>query len=174
MSVTSPAEEPAPRSGGRLIPTRLAKVLDPETKQPVAPGEGGELLVSSDYSYVMGGYLNNPAETKETFVELDGKTWCKTGDYVKMSAEGEIEFIDRRADLIKHKGYRVSAARVESVLQDHPAVVAACVVGVPDPIAGEQVKAFVNPEGGYPGCDLLRSHQTLPRKTSPLRSTRLH
>jgi len=143
ISVTSPYEEASARSVGRLVPTRLAKVLDPETEQPVPPGEGGELLVSSDYSYVMGGYLENPAETKETFVERDGKTWCRTGDYVKMSAEGEIEFIDRRADLIKHKGYRVSAARVESVLQDHPAVVAACVVGVPDPAAGEQVKAFV-------------------------------
>ena len=143
ISVTSPGKEPGPRSVGRLIPTRLAKTLDPETQQPMPPGEGGELLVSSEYSFVLNGYLENPAETRETFVELDGRTWCRTGDYVKMSADGEIEFIDRRADLIKHKGYRVSAARVESVLQDHPAVVAACVVGVPDAIAGEQVKAFV-------------------------------
>jgi long-chain acyl-CoA synthetase len=143
ISVTSPAHQTSARGVGRLIPTRLAKVLDPEAQQPVAPGEGGELLVSSEYSYVKHGYLDNPAETKESFVEIEGRTWCRTGDYVKMSAEGEIEFIDRRADLIKHKGYRVSAARVESVLQDHPAVVAACVVGVPDLIAGEQVKAFV-------------------------------
>jgi long-chain acyl-CoA synthetase len=143
ISVSSPAEEPKPRSVGRLIPTRLGRVVDPETLEPAPAGEGGELLVSSDYSYALGGYLENPAETKETFVELDGKTWCRTGDYVRMNGEEEIEFIDRRADLIKHKGYRVSAARVESVLQDHPAVVAACVVGVPDPIAGEQVKAFV-------------------------------
>ncbi len=143
ISVTSPTTEPAARSVGRLIPTRLAKVLDPEALKAVAPDEGGELLVSSDYSYLMGGYLDNPAETTESFVKLDGRTWCRTGDYVKINADGEIEFIDRRADLIKHKGYRVSAARVESVLQDHPAVVAACVVGVPDAIAGEQVKAFV-------------------------------
>jgi long-chain acyl-CoA synthetase len=143
ISVTPPGAEPQPRGVGRLIPTRLARVIDPEKLEPTTSAEGGELLVSSDYSYVMGGYLENPAETKESFVKLDGKTWCRTGDYVKMSEQGEIEFIDRRADLIKHKGYRVSAARVESVLQDHPAVVAACVVGVPDPVAGEQVKAFV-------------------------------
>lgn len=143
ISVTPPSREPGPRSVGRVIPTRLAQVLDPESQQPVPAGEGGELLVSSEYSYVLNGYLENPAETRESFVKHAGATWCRTGDYVKMSAEGEIEFIDRRADLIKHKGYRVSAARVESVLQDHPAVVAACVVGVPDPIAGEQVKAFV-------------------------------
>jgi long-chain acyl-CoA synthetase len=126
-----------------MIPTRIAKVLDPESSQPAAPEAGGELIVGSDYSYIKDGYLDNPAETKETFLRLDGMTWCRTGDYVKIDAGGEIEFIDRRADLIKHKGYRVSAARVESVLQDHPAVVAACVVGVPDVIAGEQVKAFV-------------------------------
>jgi long-chain acyl-CoA synthetase len=143
ISVTSPSREPSPRGVGRLIPTRLAKVLDSETQKPAPLDEGGELLVSSDYSFVVEGYLDNPAETKESFIELDGRTWCKTGDHVKMSADGEIEFIDRRADLIKHKGYRVSAARVESVLQDHPAVVAACVVGVPDVVAGEQVKAFV-------------------------------
>jgi long-chain acyl-CoA synthetase len=143
ISVTSPLHESLPQSVGRLLPTRLAKVIDPETQRVVAAGEGGELLVSSEYPFVKNGYLENPAETKQTFIDIDGKSWCKTGDFVKMSAEGEIEFIDRGADLIKHKGYRVSAARVESVLQDHPAVVAACVVGVPDPIAGEQVKAFV-------------------------------
>jgi len=143
ISVTPPTKSVAARSVGRLIPTRLARVVDPEELQPIAPEEGGELLVSSDYSYLMGGYLDNPGETKGTYVEIEGRTWCRTGDYVRMSADGDIEFIDRRADLIKHKGYRVSAARVESVLQDHPAVVAACVVGAPDAIAGEQVKAFV-------------------------------
>ena len=143
ISVTAPGGQTSPRSVGRLIPTRLAQVIDPETQQPAPAGEGGELLVSSEYPFVKNGYLENPAETAQTFVTLEGKTWCRTGDFVKMSPEGEIEFIDRRADLIKHKGYRVSAARVESILQDHPAVVAACVVGVPDPIAGEQVKAFV-------------------------------
>jgi long-chain acyl-CoA synthetase len=143
IAVTAPGEEPSPESVGRLIPTRLAKVLDPETRDTLPPDAGGELVVSSDYSYIMKGYLENPTDTEEAFVEMDGRTWCRTGDHVKMSAQGDIDFIDRRADLIKHKGYRVSAARVESVLQDHPAVVAACVVGVPDVVAGEQVKAFV-------------------------------
>jgi long-chain acyl-CoA synthetase len=143
ISVTAPAADSPSRSVGRLIPTRIAKVVDPEELSPVPPQDGGELLVGSEYSYPLGGYLDNPAETAATFVELDGWKWCRTGDFVRMSPDGEIEFIDRRADLIKHKGYRVSAARVESVLQDHPAVVAACVVGAPDPLAGEQVKAFV-------------------------------
>lgn len=159
ISVTEPNTEPKPRTVGRLIPTRLAKVLDPETLEPAAPEEGGELVVSSEYSYVIAGYLDNPTETAQTFIELDGRKWCRTGDCVRISAEGEIEFIDRRADLIKHKGYRVSAARVESVLQDHPAVVAACVVGAPDPVAGERVKAFVilkQDARGVTAADLIK------------------
>lgn len=143
ISVTPPAGEPSPQGVGRLIPTRIAKVIDPETLGPLPVGEAGELLVSSDYSYAAGGYLDNPTETKETYIRLEGQPWCRTGDYVKLSADGEIQFIDRRPDLIKHKGYRVSASRVESALQDHPAVVSACVVGTPDPTAGERVKAFV-------------------------------
>ncbi|MBI4526853.1 MAG: AMP-binding protein [Deltaproteobacteria bacterium] len=159
ISVSEPAKKPAPSSVGRLIPTRMAKVVDPETLQPVPPDEAGELLVSSDYSYPLGGYLDNPAETEGTFVEFEGRTWCRTGDYVRINPEGEVGFVDRRSDLIKHKGYRVSAGRVESVLQDHPAVVAACVVGVPDPIAGEQVKAFVILKGdvrGVTSYDLIK------------------
>ncbi len=143
ISVSPLDREPAPAKVGVLLPTRQAKVVDPETLTPVSFNRAGELLVSSDYSYVAGGYWDNPTETKQTYVEIDGKTWCRTGDYVSLAPDGEIEFVDRRADLIKHKGYRVSASRVESVIQDHPSVMAACVVGTPDSVAGENVKAFV-------------------------------
>ena len=57
--------------------------------------------------------------------------------------DGNLYFVDRSADIIKYKGYRISASEVETVLQNHPAVTAACVVGVPDPKAGERLKAFV-------------------------------
>lgn len=143
ISVSRLEKEPGPQNVGRLIPTRSAKLVDPETLATIAPGSAGELLIGSDYSYAAGGYWDNPKETEETYVRLEGRTWCRTGDYVKISAEEEIEFLDRRADLIKHSGFRISASRVESVLQDHPAVVAACVVGAPDVVAGENVKAFV-------------------------------
>jgi long-chain acyl-CoA synthetase len=76
-----------------------------------------------------------------------------------MDREGWLFFLDRSADLIKRRGYRVAAARVEAVLQEHPAVVAACVVGVPDPEVGERIKAFVVlKEGlrGVSGYELLR------------------
>ena len=143
VSVSPLGEEPAPQSVGRLLPTRLAKVVDPDSMAPVSFGVAGELLISSDYSSGEEADRDNPRQLKETLVRLDDRNWRRTGDYVTLSADGEIEFIDRSADLIKHKGYRVSAARVESVLQDHPTVVAACVVGTPDAMAGENVKAFV-------------------------------
>jgi len=57
--------------------------------------------------------------------------------------DGELYFVDRSADVIKHKGYRVSASEIEAVLQDHHNVIAACAVGVPDPKIGERIKAFV-------------------------------
>ncbi len=143
ISVSPLDKEITPNSVGRLIPTRLGKAVDPETLAPVPFGQAGELVISSDYSYVVEGRPDDTTEMEETHVSLDGRLWHKTGDYVTLTADGQIEFIDRRADLIKHKGYRISASRVESVLQDHPAVVAACVVGTPDPMAGENVKAFV-------------------------------
>jgi len=62
---------------------------------------------------------------------------------VKIDQEGWIFFVDRSVDLIKHKGYRISASRVEGVLQEHYAVMACCVVGVPDENVGERIKAFV-------------------------------
>jgi long-chain acyl-CoA synthetase len=62
---------------------------------------------------------------------------------VKLGEDGHLYFVDRTADIIKYKGYRVSASEIETVLQDHPAVIAACVVGVPDVKSGERIKAIV-------------------------------
>ena len=143
ISVSPLGEEPSGQSVGRLLPTRLGKVVDPETLAPVPLGVAGELLVSSDYVTVETADRDKAMQMTETYVWLDDRNWRRTGDYVTLAGDGEIEFIDRGADLIKHKGYRISAARVESVLQDHPTVVAACVVGTPDTVAGENVKAFV-------------------------------
>lgn len=159
ISISPLDKDPGPQQVGRLIPTRAAELVDPETLAPLPSGVAGELLISSEYSYAAGGYWDNPKETEETYVRIAGRTWCRTGDYVRIGLSGEFEFLDRRADLIKHSGFRISASRVESVLQDHPAVVAACVVGVPDREAGENVKAFVILRAdirGVTSYDLLR------------------
>ena len=65
------------------------------------------------------------------------------GDYVQQDEKREIYYIERSADIIKYKGYRVAASEVEAVLQDHQTVIGACVVGVPDPKVGERIKAIV-------------------------------
>jgi long-chain acyl-CoA synthetase len=76
-----------------------------------------------------------------------------------MDEDGELYYVDRSADIIKYKGYRVSCSEIEAVLQDHPAVVGACVVGVPDPKVGERIKGIVvlkEDVRGVSGSELLK------------------
>lgn len=129
------------RSVGRIVASKEVKIVDPAALEPVQPGESGELLVSSPQ--MVSAYLNKPEETRSAFVEIDGRLWYRTADIMRMDADGNLYFVDRTVDTIKHKGYRVSASEIESVLQEHPAVISACVVGVPDDIMGERIKAYV-------------------------------
>lgn len=145
------------KSIGRLLPSKKVKIVDPETLEPVAVGQPGELLVHSEK--MVRQYWNKPEETAEAFVEIDGLLWYRTADIVSTDEEGNFYFIDRTVDTIKHKGYRVSSSEVESVLQEHPAVVGACVVGIPDKKVGERIKAFVvlkEDVKGITGYDLIR------------------
>ncbi len=130
-----------PRSVGRIVASKEVRIVDPATLEPVQPGEPGELLVSSPQ--MVSAYLNKPEETRSAFVEIDGRLWYRTADIMRMDADGNLYFVDRTVDTIKHKGYRVSASEIESVLQEHPAVISACVVGVPDDRMGERIKAYV-------------------------------
>lgn len=129
------------RSVGRIVASKKVKIVVPSTLQPVQPGEPGELLVSS--ASMVTEYLNKPEETRSSFVDIDGCRWYRTADIMRMDAEENLYFVDRTVDTIKHKGYRVSASEIESVLQEHPAVIGTCVVGVPDEKVGERIKAYV-------------------------------
>jgi long-chain acyl-CoA synthetase len=133
--------EPDPMSIGLPLPSRRVKVIDPATIEVLPPNEVGELVVTSKHS--MKTYLNKPAETEASFVPINGEVYYRTGDFVKYGEDGQIFYVERSADILKHKGYRVSASEVEAVLQDHPVVVGACVVGVPDRKVGERIKAIV-------------------------------
>jgi long-chain acyl-CoA synthetase len=133
--------ENPPKSVGRIVPTKKVKIVDPATLEPVLPGEPGELLVSSEY--MVTGYLKKPEETATSFIDLEGAKWYRTADIMSMDEEGNLYFIDRTVDTIKHKGYRISASEIESVLQEHPAVIGSCVVGLPDEKVGERIKAYV-------------------------------
>jgi long-chain acyl-CoA synthetase len=133
--------ETPPKSVGRIMATKKIKIVDPATLEPVKTGDPGELLVSSDHMVTY--YLNKPEETAESFIEIDNAKWYRTADVMSMDADGNLYFVDRTVDTIKHKGYRVSASEIESTLQEHPAVIGACVVGVPDEKVGERIKAYV-------------------------------
>ena len=133
-------EEPTASRIGFPVVSKELKVVDLDTLEPVPPNTPGELLVYTDY---LESYWNKPEETAISFVELDGKTYYRTKDMVRMEEDGALYYVDRAADVIKHKGYRVSCSEIEAVLQDHPAVIGACVVGVPDPKVGERIKAMV-------------------------------
>ncbi|MBW1943740.1 MAG: AMP-binding protein, partial [Deltaproteobacteria bacterium] len=119
--------------------------------------ETGEVLATSQY--ITGSYLNKPEETAASYVEIDGKIWYKTNDYVQMTDDGSLKYVDRSSDVIKYKGYRVSCSEIEAVLQDHIAVIGSCVVGVPDPKVGERIKAMVvlkEDARGVSGGELIR------------------
>ncbi|HXX36183.1 MAG TPA: AMP-binding protein [Thermodesulfobacteriota bacterium] len=133
--------DPELMSIGVPLKTRQCKVVNPDTLESVPIGEIGELLVTSDYT--VKNYWNKPEETSHSYVEIEGKVYYRMGDYVKRDEKGEIYYVERSADIIKHKAYRVSASEIEAVLQDHPTVIGACVVGVPDSKVGERIKAMV-------------------------------
>jgi long-chain acyl-CoA synthetase len=133
--------EPSLMSIGLPLKTRQCKVIDPDKLESVPVGEIGELVVTSDYT--VKSYLNKPEETSHSYIEIEGKIYYRMGDYVKQNEKGEFIYVERSADIIKFKAFRVSASEIEAVLQDHPTVIGACVVGIPDPKVGERIKAMV-------------------------------
>ena len=150
-------KNPNPNTIGLPLRSRSCRVVDPETLEPVPAGETGELLVTSPYS--MKEYWKKPDETQRSYIEMDGKIFYRMGDFVSEDEDGQLVYMERSADVIKHKGYRVSASEVEAVLQDHPTVIGACVVGIPDPKVGERIKAIVvlkEDAKGVGGTDLMK------------------
>jgi long-chain acyl-CoA synthetase len=141
VSLTAMGEVAPAGSAGRITPLQEVRLVDPDTLQPVPPGKPGELLISSEH--MVRAYWNKPEETAECFVNVDGKLWYRSRDIVNVDKEEWLFYLDRSVDTIKHKGYRVAASEIEAALQEHHAVIASCIVGVPDEKVGERIKAFV-------------------------------
>lgn len=146
---TSPLLKRKIGSIGTPIPSTLAGIVDPETLEWLPPGKEGELVVSGPQ--VMKGYWNRPEETKKVFFEAGGYKWLRTGDIAKMDEDGYFWIVDRVKDIIKYKGHSVYPREIEEVLYEHPAVLEAAAVGVPDPEAGENIKAYVTLKPEYKG-----------------------
>lgn len=157
VSLTPMGEEAPVGSAGKITPIQKVKLVDSDTLQPVPSGEPGELLVSSEH--MVRACWNKPEETARCFVEMDGRLWYRTGDVASIDKDGWLFYQDRSVDTVKHKGYRVAASEIEVVLQEHHAVIASCVVGIPDEKVGERVKAFVvlrKDVKGVSAYDLIR------------------
>ncbi|KAJ8720362.1 hypothetical protein PYW07_012405 [Mythimna separata] len=132
---------------GYSLPNITMRIVD-GNKNNLGPGEVGELLVKGPN--VMKGYLKNPQANSEVFVDEE---WLKTGDLAKVDETGLITISDRLKELIKVKGYQVPPAELENVLKEHPAVLDAAVIGVPDPVAGERPRGFVVFKPGFKATD---------------------
>jgi carnitine-CoA ligase len=133
-----------PLSMGMPVLGYECKVVDAQGKE-VPPGRVGELIVRGEPGEsLMKGYFRNPQATAETI--RDG--WLYSGDYAWMDEDGYFFFVDRKKDMIKRAGENVSASEVEEALRQHPAVFDVAVVGVPDPVRDQTIKAYVILQAG--------------------------
>jgi long-chain acyl-CoA synthetase len=132
-------------SVGTAVQYVKIKVVN-DRDEKVASGELGEIAIKG--GNVMKGYFNRPRETAQ--VLRDG--WFFTGDIGRMDDDGYLYLVDRAKDMINVSGFKVWPREVEDVLAKHLAVTEAAVVGVPDPVSGEAVKAFVALQKGAQLC----------------------
>ena len=129
-------------SVGIVFPDMLVKIVKQGTMEEAPAGEIGEICLQGPA--VMLGYLEMPEETAETLkTHPDGKVWLHTGDLATMDEDGFVYFKLRLKRMIKSSGMNVYPAQVEDVLYQHEAVRECCVIGVPDEVQMERVKAFV-------------------------------
>jgi acetyl-CoA synthetase len=116
------------------------------------PAAEGELALRAGWPSMFRGYLHEEERYRRCFAA----DWYLTGDLARRDADGYFWFLGRADDVIKSSGHLIGPFEVESVLTQHRAVVEAGVIGVPDPIAGETVKAFVLLQPGHEPTDALR------------------
>lgn len=117
-----------------------ARICDMEDNE-LPPGEVGEIQIKGERGRsVMLEYYNNPEATDNAF-SADG--WLKTGDQGYQDDNGWFYFVDRKVNMVKRSGENISTTELEEILEQHPAIAEAAVIGVPDPIRDQAIKAFV-------------------------------
>jgi len=133
-----------PDSVGIAMPNCEVFVVDKDGK-PVEPGQTGELVIRG--SNVMSGYWNDPEMTARTYRpgRIPGEKWLYSGDYFRQDEDDFLYFLGRRDDMIKSKGERISAKEVESTICRMEGVSEVAIVGLPDEILGQAIKAFIVP-----------------------------
>lgn len=165
MIANFPSQPIKPGSMGKPLPGIEAAIVDTssngEFKLETQPMQVGELALKSGWESMFRGYLNQEAKYQSCF--HDG--WYLSGDLAMKDEDGYFWFVGRKDDLIKSSGHLIGPFEVESVLMEHPTVAEAGVIGVPDPVAGQIVKAFVALKPGItPDDDLQQALLGLARK----------
>jgi acetyl-CoA synthetase len=136
----------------RQGPDGRALVRDGAVEEVTEPDTDGEIALRPPWPSMFRGYLHDQARYAQAFAG----GWYLTGDVARRDPAGRYVFVGRADDVIKTAGHLIGPFEVESVLTEHPAVAEAGVIGVPDPVAGEVVKAFVSLRAGHQPTDALR------------------
>jgi acetyl-CoA synthetase len=155
MVANIPAMDIKPGSMGKPLPgveVQIVHNLDGKIELVNTPNTEGELALRSGWPSMFRGYLGQEERYRKCFV--DG--WYLTGDLAKRDADGYYWFVGRADDVIKSAGHLIGPFEVESALMEHPAVAEAGVIGKPDSVVGEVVKAFVSLKTGYEAGEELR------------------
>jgi len=156
MVANFPALPVKPGSMGLALPGIEAAIVQRRPDGSVAvieePMVQGELALKAGWPSMMRGYLHEEERYRKCFAG----PWYLTGDLAKRDSDGYFWFVGRADDVIKSSGHLIGPFEVESALLEHPAVAEAGVIGKPDPMAGEIVKAFIALKPGFEASEMLR------------------
>ncbi|HET9650573.1 MAG TPA: AMP-binding protein, partial [Usitatibacter sp.] len=156
MIANTPAMDVKPGSMGKPLPGVEAHIVerrpDGSVRMIDQPDVEGELALKAGWPGMFRGYLGQEERYRKCFA---GELYL-TGDLAKRDADGYFWFVGRADDVIKSAGHLIGPFEVESVLMEHPAVAEAGVIGKPDPLVGEVVKAFVSLRKGHAATEELR------------------
>jgi acetyl-CoA synthetase len=144
-----------PGSMGRPLPGIVAAIVerhDGGVREVTSPMTSGELALKPGWPSMMRTYLGEEERYRKCFVG----GWYLSGDLAMRDADGYYWFVGRGDDVIKSAGHLIGPFEVESALMEHPAVAEVGVIGVPDPVAGEVVKAFVALKAGRDPSEALK------------------
>lgn len=147
-----PAMDIRPGSMGKPIPGVKAAIIDDQGNE-LPPNRMGNLAIQKGWPSMMRAVWNNQ-EKYNSYFEIEG--WYVSGDSAYMDEDGYFWFQGRIDDVIMTSGERVGPFEVESKLVEHPAVAEAGVIGKPDPVRGEIIKAFISLRDGYEVTDELQ------------------
>jgi acetyl-CoA synthetase len=164
MIANEPDGEVRPGSMGRPLPGLDIELVAVDDQNEVVPGpdgapvpvtdpdQEGMIAIRSGWPSMFRGYLHD----EERYERCFAGGWYLSGDLATRDAEGRYWFVGRADDVIKTAGHLIGPFEVESLLMEHPAVVEAGVIGIPDPVAGNIVKAFVTLRDGVVDDEDLR------------------